>query len=395
MTPIIISYQKGAYTVPQSTDDHVSALVFLGQVIPSSFSVNPKGFSEVKKFLNMTQVEAAGITLSYVFTAKIWYHCARFFRNAPGATLYVMVSTTPDDNTYLKYLQSQVEGIIKQVGVSSVQPYNDVAMLSEMSDLATSLLDLRLLGTPMAMLYECDMNGYTGAALDAAQLNYPDVCLLASQDGSALGAELSIALGQSVGCVGTALGCTASGQVHQSIGWVERFNINENGIENAKPAIANGTLNVDNPDLVDEYISARHVVMVKYTPTTGTHFRIDCTCTDRSVSDIHSLARLRVYNKISRVVTTTLIPKINAPLQKNTSGNLSDSTVAWLEELVQDSIDTNLLKRGEISASSVTIDPVLGYDPNTQTSMVSVQIEVIDVGSAESFNVSLTYATSI
>jgi hypothetical protein len=392
--PIIVSYIQGNSVLPLPNEDHISCLIFLGQLLPSGFTANVDGFSDLHLYKSIQQVEADGITEGNAFTALMWYHCDAFFRKAPNAHLYVMISGTPASNNYITYVQTQTNGKIRQVGVHSNELY-DIPQTYE--DIHTQTGGLAAVNMPLFVVYECDMYGYTDPAIDAGALNYPYLAFCVAQDGANEGNDMFTVFGQSIGCIGLVLGCMAAAKVNESIGWVAKFNASRgNGLEFDEPAIADGTLVKNNVAMFDDFEQTRHLVLTKYTGSDGTYFRTDANCTYPQATDLHSISRVRTVNKVWRLVTAALLPSVNGPLLKNpTTGNLSDSTIAYLEETAYTAIKVNMINYSELSGASVTIDPVLGFDNNTQKSVVNVAINLVDVATAEQFNVSLSYVTNI
>lgn len=392
--PILIRYLQGNAVYPLPNEDHISCLIFIGQALPNSFTANSNGFSGVKLYKSILQVQADGIIASDPLTAMMWYHCDVFFQKAPSAHLYFMISQLPANNNYIAYVQAQTNGKIRQVGVHSNEAYSPSATYL---DLHTQAVVLAAQNQPLFMVYESDMYAHFGAATDVGALNMPYLALCAAQDGRGVGSALATTFLQSTGCIGLVLGCMAAAKVNESIGWVQKFNVSRgNNLEFDEPAMADGELVKNNPAKYDDFEQTRHLVLTKYTGSNGTYFRSDANCTYPQATDLHSISRVRTLNKVWRLVNAALLPSVNGPLTKNpATGNLSDSTIAFLEETAYTAILVNMLSYAELSGAEVIIDPVLGFDNTTNKAVVNVAVNLVDIANAEQFNISLSYLTNI
>jgi Protein of unknown function (DUF2586) len=396
--PIQFQYTRGNGRYAMPNDDHISCMVFVGQALPAGYTPNANGFSDLHQYRNMTQVESAGITQSDPLTAVIWYHCVRFFDFAPGATLYVMVTQSPGNTDYVRYCQTQVNGVLRRVGVHDNRTaYADMTTSGILQNLSDQTLNLAAENRPCFVVYACDMYGYTGAAVDLRPLNLPYLTVSAAQDGAATGAEMYASLNQSIGCIGAAIGCMAARKVNESIGWVEKFNLSRGaGLEFDVPAIANGVLVHDDETQWADYEQTRHLMMCKYTGINGTYFRSDPNCTYHHLTDLFSISRGETIQKVQRLVNAALLPAVNSPMTKDPStGFIAPTSVAYLEELAASQLKINMTDRGELSGVKVSINPELGFDASTQKHIVYVLVECVDVANAEQFNVSLSYVTNI
>lgn len=392
---VSVNYVPGKIARPLSNDDHISGIVFVDQAIPSGYieDVNT-GFSNVKRYTNLEQAEEDGITEDDALTALMWYHISEFFRVAPGATLYVMVIETLDDTEYVKFIQEQAEGNIRQVLVHGSVKYGNT-MAAEVTSLQEQADELDSMYMPLHVFLEPggETLGIPGSTFyDLSLFEAPNVSVLFGQDGAAVGNELFAALTESVGFGGAALGQTAKSAVHESIGWVQKGNISEGASgELDEPAFPNGDLLKNKFPHIETFDDYRHILLQKHRGIAGTYINYGYNCVEEA-ADLNSVERVRVVNKIKRVVRTALLPSLNSPAYVNpANGNLSAATIAYFEATASTPLN-QMVAAGELSGFEVYIDPT--QDVIT-TNGIIIQINLVPVGTAKNITVLLSYVVSI
>jgi len=316
------------------------------------------------------------------------YHVSEFFRMNPNGVLYLGVFAVPGGaHTFseVESLRTFANGKLRQIGVWTTKAYasGDPALLQ------TQYADSFALYAMHEMLYSPNFREVTTSSLpDLSALNNPNVHVLIGQDGAATGAALYSENGlYSVGVIGAALGATSLAKVHENIGWVDKFNMAEEGGELDVPAISNGTKVSSLSTAItkdDGTFDTKRLIFLKtYPGFTGSYFN-DSHGAVSPASDYAYMEDNRTLDKAIRGVYITLLPQVNGPvLLDSTTGQLSPEYLQFLQ-LEATKVLEEMEKAGELSGYTVTIDP--DQDVNA-TSKITVNISNQKVGVSRDFDV--------
>lgn len=353
-------------------EDHISALMF-SAAAPSAYSG-----AKCKSFLDLTQVEGDGILEGDATYGEAWYHAREFFRIAPGATLWLCFSATYAE------MNIAAAGKIRQVGVF-FSTFSDLTSVHQAG--VTALTNEH---APLQVIA-----GYNGVALtlssaaDQGVNTAPNVSVLLAGDGGAKGKALATALTKPyIPAVGAVLGATAKAAVHESIGWVERFNLSD-GLELETIRLADGN---DNPSTstLAALDTKRYLVFRKHVGISGTYLN-DSHTSVVATSDYGTIELNRVIQKARREIRAALLPDLNSPLTVDAAtGKLAQGSIRYFESKTARPL--NIMQgAGEVSGFAVYINPaqeVLG------TSTLTIQVKIVPRGVARDIVVNIGFAVS-
>ena len=390
-----ITFTKGQGGIPVTLPgkDHVSGFVYYTDTLPTADS-GVTGFAadnRIIKVSSLTEVKALGITsdAADVSTKVLWLHLSEVFRINPGAEVYVgLYETVAENNDYdeVQAMQQKAGGDMRQVAV--YDPTTDLvaASLTALQTIATTLEAEEM---PLSILYAANVASLASLT-DMSSGGRANVSVVIGEDAGAAVAAIRTALVKSVSCIGTVLGMTSLAQVHESIGWVQKFPA---GID--VPGFVDGTKISDTANSVmfgsGSLDEKRFIFLRTYTGISGSYLN-DSHNLDLPTSDYNYIERVRTIDKAIRGIRANLTPQLSGPVRVDAqSGKLAPDAVAYLEILANRALE-QMERRGELSGYKALIDPnqdILG------TSTVEVVIKQVPVGVSRIFNVKIGYTTKI
>jgi hypothetical protein len=325
--------------------------------------------------------------------ATWYYHISEFFRISPKGFLWLNFQAVPTTYTYteLQAFQEFTNGAMRQVGIFVDSKALAVADTTAIQSVC-NLLDAEKM--PLSVLYAGDIKLVTNISTltDLATLSNNKVSVVVGQDGAGQGNAIYYATGKSVTTLGATLGAVSLSAVSDNIGWVGKFDMS-NGVELDTIAFANGVKFTDatiTPTLLDAIDLKRYVFLRNFANKAGSFHNDSHTAIIQS-SDYAYIENNRVIDKVIRGVDEALTPSLNSPLLLNANGTLSNSTVAFLTGQAT-VITDEMVRNGEASAVSVTIDPNQNV---ASTSRVVIAVDIVPVGVARNIVVNIGFKTSI
>lgn len=384
---------------------------FSGIAFPFIDAQLPAGFGVADRFKivhTLQEAEALGIVNdSANDSVKIaHYHIAQYFRmlNKSGNTgvLYINLfdenAGVYDGGQQVEDLQNFADGELRQVAV-----YYDISFASSLVDAVNASIDTLLAADrPLIAVIGADISGVADLStlVDLRALDKKWVSVDIAQDGSGLGAALAVAAGQSITALGATLGTIALSNVHENIGWVDKFDVADS-VEFQEPAYANGDLVKDTANaLIDTINTQGYLQLIKRQEITGT-FYLDSPQTTLATSDFAFIENARTMFKAVRLCRQRLLPFINSPLYVDaTSGQLSESTIFGLENACLTALE-QMAQAGEISVDQATGKLPKGsvlIDPDQDvlaTSQVIITVKIVPVGVAREIIVNIGFVPKI
>ena len=383
---------QGGLGRPRAGEDHFSAMLFFNNTLPSGFGATDR----IKKFFSLKQAEDAGIAEGSVAHGVLHYHISEFFRLEPKGVLWVGIYAVPVgayDFAEVELMVNFAEGKIRQFGTF----IDSVAYSTTNVELFGNALEALEAKKPAVGVFAGDISAVTDLTTltDLKTLTSPRVHVTIGQDGGATGAALAVSTSKSVTQLGATLGSLAKLKVSQNIGWVGANNIS-NGIENDVAAFANGDLFRSLSDAILDAISdLAYGFCVKDIDSPGTFFNDSLTAIAET-SDFSTLENNRTMDKARREIRASVIPALKSPVRVNGDGQLSESFINYIDNLVSRPLDL-MQANDEIGGSedgsskgyAVTIDPTQDV---LATSEVVIQVDIIPLGSARfiTFNIGFT-----
>jgi Protein of unknown function (DUF2586) len=352
-------------------EDHISALLF-SAVAPTAY-----GTDKCKSFLDIEQVIADGITKGNATYGEAYYHAAEYWRINPGATLWLCFSAT------LAEVNTVAAGKVRQAGVF----FSTFSDLSSVYQAAANALDAE--HAPIQILA-----GYAGAT--ALNLNTVadqgintanNVSVLLAGDGAGDGFALATALTKPyIPAVGAVLGAMSKAAVHQSIAWVERFNLSD-GFELETIRLADGTNNPSTSTLT-ALNTKRYLVFRKHVGISGSYLNDTHTCVS-ATNDYGSIELNRAIQKAKREIRKQLLPDLNSPLTVDgDTGKLAAGSIKYFENKTARPLNV-MQAAGEISDFGVYINP---NQDVLATSTLQIQVKIVPRGVARNIVVNIGFS---
>ena len=318
------------------------------------------------------------------------YHISEFFRIQPKGKLWLAFFAVPSgayDFAEVQTIQTFTNGEVRQMGVYVDSVAFNVTQTSAIQAKVNVLEGMKM---GLSVIYAANMAAVSDLSTlaDLAVLTNSNVSVVLSQDGAGAGFQLWKTVGKSITTLGATLGTVALAAVNENIAWVGKFNLSD-GIELESIAFANGA-SVVSAGLQDSLDVKRYIFLRKFPNLAGSYFNDSHTCISQS-SDYAYIENNRVIDKVVRGVDSSLLPSLNSPLTLKSNGTLANSTIAFLQSQAMVNIN-DMLRNGELSAVSVTIDPTQNV---ASTSNVNITIKIVPIGVARTITIKIAYAASL
>lgn len=366
-------------------EDHVSGLLFYGTK-PVEF-----GTDTVKKVRSLKQAETFGLVgASYAVEN---YHIKEFFRINPGADLYVGYYAVPGEYTFAEIttMQNATNGKMRQLGVFVTIDFaiGQIALLQTQADA------LRALKKTLHIIYAPDITSITdlGDLPDLRAEEARSVSVVISEDGGGAGRALANSKAYSISTLGATLGTVSKAAVHENIGWVQEFQMDDITYgELDVLAISNGTLQSTLTDAeLDDIHDLGYIFMRKIANLDGSYHTDAPTCIAVD-SDYAYIENSRTVDKAIREVYKAVVPRLNSPLYTNpTTGKMTYDTVSSLEELAKTPLAT-MVADGNLSGATAIVDP----DQDVlSTSQVEFNLKLVPVGVMRKGVINIGFAIQI
>jgi hypothetical protein len=232
---------------------------------------------------------------------------------------------------------------------------------------------------------------------DLALKNAPYVSVVAFGDGGGRGAALATALGKPyVSALGTVLGLVSKARVQESIGALNRFNM-EDGTEFVKvdkgilkPSIKYVTGHSYSDGMTLQYDMKRYLVPRFYAGNAGIYIEKDHTAY-APTKDLCVIRNGRTINKAVRGVRQKLLPRLKSNVQVDDKGYLEPDFIEFLKSLASQNLQ-QMQRDGEISRFGVSIEPNQNV---LQNDRIDIEIRLIPVGVANFINVRMGFTRSL
>lgn len=430
LNDVVITKLSGGLGRRNPEQDMVSGLLFSGL---ETYSLK---FDTIKRIASLEDAEALGIDENYDINGQsAYYQIQQFFRMNPSGDLYVMLVNTASYGDTVKKamdMQEKANGNIRQMAVicSSETTFSQtkaaLAIAQEQADLAyadympfeiilegkgfdttieanspsLALLNSENVSVVIAMdvekafeqkLIQKDTNkAYTlksGEELVPSQSS-SDIYNVRNADG--LKKDGSVVLQfvfqvsyKNTAAVGLALGALSKAKVSENIAWIEKFNLTGNGF--AKPGFVGGKEIKSLGDL-RTLNEKRYIFTRTHTGLAGVYFNDSHTCT-AGTSDFAYIENNRTVNKATRLLRTSLLPKLASPVLVDIDGKLPQSVSKSFEDLCRNALE-GMVANQEVSAFDVYVDPKQNI---LATSELKVKAEITPIGTARKIMVDLGF----
>lgn len=367
-TGVSINRLNGGLGRRNPAQDGVCLLVIGGAVAATGLALKVAA-----ELLSIDDAEALGITAAYDDTNDILahHHIDEFFRVSPDGNLFVIL----DDNTLTN---AEVKTILKDhpeiklvgyVRNAALAPVDFDAYVSGYQTMVDELeAENRIVSSVLVEGVEFSDATLISAYADLRAIGARKVSVVISQDPIIRAVK---AAHETYASIGTALGAISARRVNENLGSVD--------IEN-KPAAFKGTRDypltdkarqrwlsavlqsgVDFNSLSNNDITALndagYIFVGFYNGYAGYFFNDSHTC-EEAASDYSRIENNRVWDKAAGIIRTTLLPRVKSNLPKDPdTGFIRVIAAKEMEALAKKELDAVMEAPGEISGSSVYIDP--------------------------------------
>jgi len=381
------------------SDDGICGLICGGvETAPSTENVALRWLTPVK-LKGVADAEYYGINAAYDTNSEVlvYHHIKRFFKRNPSGTLWLMLTdnTTATLTTMVdkdlpiinKFIQG-TNGEVRVIGFVLNPRTTYVAVTTNGIDIdvetavpkAQALANAEFMNyRPINILLEGrSFTGTAAAVKDMRTLNSPSVSVVIGQDLDI--ANTGNAIHRKTAAVGDALGCISAAKVNESIGWVEKFPLQDLSDKSFIQAGLSSNLNINSYSLADlntlhdkGYIFARPL-----TGLPGFYWNGDPTSTGLT-SDEAYLSNGRTLNKAARLIRSSLLGKLNSPIELTGEGKIKPAVIGSFEAIAESAL-RNMQGDGEISAYEVYIDPYVLFMQADET--LTINFKIVQVGVA-------------
>ena len=391
LNSIKFNRSKSGLGAPLLNNDHISGLVFFRASKPTGFDPD-----NIQKVFSLEQIEDLGIEMDGAFSS-LWYHVREFFEKQPKGELYVGVFDEPGatpDFAEIKTMQEFANGEIRQFGVWLDDTATDaVNMETRVTAIQSQCTTLENQDMPCNVIFAPDIFGLDLTTLPDLRSSglWKNVSVTIGQSGNGLGATLYTTDMKTISDLGAKLGAVAFANVHESIGYVEKFNMVTASGEFSEPAFANGDLLKNTPIAQVESISSLgYIFMMRYTGYSGTYNSKSYTCVPAS-NDLSSIERNRTMDKAIRRTRQLVLPKLASPLYVNADGTLTLDTIATFKGLCDQGL-AQMTSEGELSNGQSIINPAQDV---VSTNQLVIALELQPVGVAEKIIINVGFVPTI
>lgn len=365
--------------------DYVSAIIMPLSAAPTNW-----GSAIGKRYLSLDEAEGDGITQGDATYGLLWYFIKEFFRVAGPSELYVINAS--DDDFDAQHVYALSEGEIRQAYWYTDTNY--AGILAQVGTIKTFVNAMEALFAPLVVLTSIkdETTAVDGSSQpDIRTANSPEVAVINSGSATGDAATLATSLGvKYIPAGGAILGALAFGKVHESLAWVNKFNLQQ-GDEMQKVALSDATeFNQVSSAALTALNDKGYVFLRKHQGIAGSY--VNDTHTGTLVtSDFAYLENVRTIQKAKRLVRTALLPQLSGPLTVDDDGKLSASSVVFYQELASEPLE-RMQAAGELSNYTVTIDP----DQDVlSTSKLNIKIRIQPRGVARIIEVNIGLAASL
>lgn len=389
MSKITFVRGQGALGRPLPNKDHVSAIC-----LPIADANLPSGFSttaRIKKIFSLAEAEAAGVVSTDSNTEFAHYQISEIYRLNPKAEVYVYLydSTTSAAATYLQpVIEFPEDGEIRQAAIF----FDGALDTAELGDIQTVAEAMQAAHRPFTAIvgfsaFADDYDWSSAPDLRAQDKNLVSVVVGCDVDGA--GGALASAL-NNVPAIGAVLGAVSAANVHESIGWIDRFNFS-NGTELEKTALGDPALlsNDLSTTLADALLAKGYIFFKKEIGITGSYAVDSPTCA-AITSDYAYIEANRTMDKAIRGIRTRLLPNLNAPVYLE-GGLIREDSAARIKADAEKTLD-EMRQNGEISEGEIIINPaqdILG------TSKLVIGAKIVPVGVSREIEVNIAFAVKV
>lgn len=338
-----------------------------------------------------------GIDSDYDQTNSIlvYEHIKEFFRICPNGTMYFMLvarSVTYNDlldptvsTSAIKVIR-YAEGAVKQLAVSynpTVAVTTDAAALGAVAKAQLLVAACRAEFRPISVVLEG--KGFLTTSITTLRDKLaPGVSMMVGQSDFVYGDGID----ETYAAVGSALGVIALSKVNECIGWVGRYNLVGDNLDNVR--IGGVLLSDLSPTVLAELEDKSYLYFTRFVDFPGLYMN-DSHTADAVTSDFCFIENNRTIDKASRLIRQALLPYVNSPvLIDPATGKIASATIATMEAAGNRALQP-MFQNQEISGPDPNgSTPPFQIDPNQDilsSSELQCELTIVPTGTAREIKV--------
>lgn len=359
---------------------------------------------------DLTDLEAMGVSEATDLTNKelLYYHISEIFRLSPESPVYVMIVSKEGKVSELCVKEEFLSAIRQIEGINVI----GIAGLTADADVNTPVIALQKMVNDFfkehlyldAVLLE-GLGGYVtdiSEPIDLREIAAENISVIIAQDPAQAKLHADFA---NHAAVGSAMGMLSVRYVHENIGSVD--------IE-SHPRTAKGTKDYPLTDkLYGKWLSAclsNGTVVASLTQSTlkeltekgyifagsfqgyaGYFFSNSPTCTDKE-SPYAYIEYNCIWNKASRIIRNTLIPRVRSKVQADpTTGYIKSTTLSDWDARVRAALEP-MVAAGDVADFDIYINP---KQVAVSDKAFSIQVKLVADGIVQEFEVDLGFTNKI
>lgn len=379
------SFENNTERFMLPTDESVCGMLFDTSDFYKPFDDYPLlqqffGNGQTHLINNLTEASMYGLCDENFMSGVPYYHLKQFYAYiGSDAPLYVCFTSDHTEWSAIESMQTEANGKIFQIGIWTTQfiwnvQNNKVVFTNLLNNIEsgvevlTGKVEESALGSTPLSVIVCPNTTLSSTSYvlqdipDATTLNCPKVSVNLVQNGTdeVHTMQSNCPYKSPVGSIGLIMACLYLAYAEESIGYVDKFNLNKNDdFENAEVYFGGKYFNVDDITyMVGNYVAQMGYIM----PCTykgkeaEVFFSGDPTLSN---GDYNHISNNRIMHKCRRAIHSALMPYINGShFLNSTDGDLSESSKSIVTSDILNMIDSvmvNPLGQSQINGRTVTI----------------------------------------
>jgi hypothetical protein len=388
---IIITKVDGGLGRTLPLTDMISGLIANGVAVGGGLQLGT-----TYKLQRIDDAIALGITAAYdtANDVLLYEHIKEFFRiNSNGILWLLVVAKTvtfadmvdKSIATNAKKLLIDANGDINQLGVAfnpAVASASDVELLAAIPKAQLLAVEEYELHRPVHIVLEG--KGFDSTSVtNLHTLNVPNVSVMVGQSKAVAGTSAHTTR---YGAVGTLLGAISLASVNENIGWVRKFPLLGDNLQDFS------IMNVDSltitESLKNDLNDKGYIFFNRPARKTNIYFNDSHTGAELT-SDFLYIENNRTINKATRIIYDALIDDLNSPINVDpTTGFIPAEVVKAMETLGNKAINDLMLKQGELSGFTFTINEEQNI---LSTSELETELTLTPTGTARTITVKIGF----
>lgn len=388
---VSITVENGNLGRTPTTADGVAGLIVVGAAKPNLPLYTPKQIFALK------EAEALGITKANDVIDKVdaYQQIKEFYDEAGnGAELWIMtVSMTRTMTEILdpatsfngaKTLLDAAEGRIRLLAIGRyIDPtltYVQVSLGGIDKDVHDALPKAQALSVEYTSQFKpfhtfIDGRGWNGVVANLTDLH--------SYTNSKVSVVLASTIeGKKSAAVGLTLGRCAKLPVMRNIGRVK-----DGALNISEGYLTNGFTVESQLSAIGVIHEKGYITFRKFVGKSGYYFAYDPTATSET-DDFLTIANNRVINKAITLIYSIYVEEINDEVEISAEGKMSTNQVAYMRQIMTNTLNLQMVSEGECSAAEVFVDPNQNV---LATDKVSVLVRITPVGYQKAIEVTLGF----